>query len=231
MSKRTAALVGGLVALFVLGLAGAAAAALNEPVTVSATAPESVEAGKPFQLEVAVEAEAGALDIAAAPLTLGVKLAPECGGSLVGTPGTAVLQKTLPNPTAGSSYAQTVTGQVTAAATGNDVVCAFLQDSQERQFATDTGAEVKVLAAGSGGGESGGGATDRCTTVTKELKAAKRSLKRLEHRIAKLKRKLHRTHGAHRKALTRKLHKLESHKERAQKRRKAAAKEVTKVCS
>ena len=64
-------------ALLVLGLAGAAAAALNEPVTVSATAPESVEAGKPFQLEVAVEAEAGALEITAAPLRLGVKLAPD----------------------------------------------------------------------------------------------------------------------------------------------------------
>ncbi len=60
--------------------------------------------------------------------------------------------------------------------------------------------------------------------MTKELKAAKRNLKRLEHRIAKLKRKLHRTHGAHRKALTKKLHKLESHKKKVQKRRKAAAK-------
>jgi hypothetical protein len=232
LSKRAAALLGGLAALLVLGLAGVATAALNEPVAISASAPESVEAGKPFQLEVAVEAEAGALDIAAAPLTLGVKLAPECGGSFVGTPGSPVMQKTLPNPTAGAAYSQTVTGQVTASATGTDVVCAFLQDSQERQFATDTGAEVSVSAAGGGGagGAGSGAATKRCATETKELKAAKRNLKRLEHRIAKLKRKLRHTRGAHRKALTRKLHKLESHKKKAQKRRKAAAKQVTKVC-
>ena len=41
----------------------------------------------------------GALDIAAAPLTLGVKLAPECGGSWSDA-GPSVLEKTLPNPTA-----------------------------------------------------------------------------------------------------------------------------------
>ena len=230
MSKRAAALLGGVAALLVLGLAGVAAAALNEPVAISASAPESVEAGKPFQLEVAVEAEAGALDVAAAPLTLGVKLAPECGGSFVGTPGSPVLQKTLPNPTAGAAYSQAVAGQVTAPATGDDVVCAFLQDSQERQFATDTGAEVNVFAAGGGGGGAGA-TTKRCTTATKGLKAAKRNLKRLDHRIAKSKRKLRHTHGAHRKALARKLHKLESHKKKVQKRRKAAAKQVTKVCS
>jgi hypothetical protein len=233
LSKRAAAAVGGLAALLVLGLAGVAAAALNEPVAISASAPESVEAGKPFQLEVAIEAEAGALNIAAAPLTLGVKLAPECGGSLGGTPGSPVLQETLPNPAAAAAYSQIVTGQVTASATGTDVVCAFLQDSQERQFATDTGAEVNVSAAGGGGvgGAGGGATTNRCTTVTKQLKAAKRNLKRLDHRIAKLKRKLHHTRGAHRKALARKLHKLESHKKKAQKRRKAAAKQVAKVCS
>jgi hypothetical protein len=224
-----AALFAGLVALLVLGLAGIAAAALNEPVAISASAPESVEAGKSFQLEVAIEAEAGALDIAAAPLTLGVKLAPECGGSFVGTPGSPVLQKTLPNPAAGTAYAQAVVGQVTASATGTDVVCAFLQDSQERQFATDTGAEVNVVAAGSGGG--GAGTTKRCATVTKELKAAKRNLKRLDHRIAKLKRRIRHSSGAHRKPLTRKLHKLESHKKKVQKRRRAAKKEVTRACS
>jgi hypothetical protein len=231
LSKRAAALLGGLTTLIVLGLAGVAAAALNEPVAISASAPESVEAGKPFQLEVAVEAEAGALDIAAAPLTLGVKLAPECGGSFVGTPGLAVLQKTLPNPVAGAAYTQTVSGQVTASATGTDVVCAFLQDTQERQFATDTGAEVNVVAAGASGAGGGGGTTKSCATVTKQLKAAKRNLKRLDHRIAKVKRRLHHTRGVHRRALARKLHKLESHKKKVQKRRKAAAKQVTKVCS
>lgn len=219
-------LLGGLVALLVPGVPGAAGAALLEPVAISAGAPESVEAGKAFQLEVAVEAEAGALDIAAMPLTLGVKLAPECGGSLAGTADPPVLQKTLPNPTAGAAYAQTVTGRVTATATGTDVVCAFLQDAQERQFATDTGAEVTVVAAGAGGDTAG-----RCSTVTRKVEAARRSLRRLDHRTAKVRRALHRAHGAHREALSRKLHKLTTHRKKAQKRRRASVGELGEACS
>jgi hypothetical protein len=229
LRRRAAALACGLAALLVLVLAGGASAALIEPVAISASAPESVEAGKQFGLEVAIEAEAGALDIAAAPLTLGVKLAPECGGSFIGTPGPAVLQKTLPNPTAGAAYSQTVSAQVSTPTAGTEVVCAFLQDSQERQFATDTGAEVNVTAAGAGAG--GGSVAGKCGKVTKELKGAKRSLKRLNHRIAKVKRGLRHAHGAHRKALAKKLHKLRVHKKKVAKRRKAAAKEVATVCS
>lgn len=227
MRKRVGALVCGVAALL-LALAGTAVAALIEPVAISATAPEAAEVGKPFTVQVAVEAEADALDIAAAPLTLGVKLAPECGGSLIGTPGTAVLQKTLPNPTPGAAYSQTVTAQVSTSTAGEDVVCAFLQDSQERQFATDTGTEVKVAAGGSG---TGGGAAGRCAKATARLQGTKRSLRRLNHRIAKAKRKLRRARGPHRKALAKKLHKLRVHKKKAQKRRQAAAKKVATVCS
>jgi hypothetical protein len=228
--RRAVALVGGLVALLALGLVGSSAAALNEPVSISASAPEATEAGKPFTVEVAIEAEAGALDIAAAPLTLGVKLAPECGGSFVGTPGPVALQRTLPGPTAGAAYAQTVTGQITASAAGTDVVCAYLQDAQERQFATDTGAEVKVTSVGGSIG-AGQGSAGKCAKVTKQLKAAKRNLKRLNHRIAKVKRNLRHTHGAHRKALARKLHQLTAHRKKARKRDKAVSREVRTVCS
>jgi hypothetical protein len=219
LTRASAALVGGLLALLTLG--GTAGAALLEPVTVTATAPETAVAGTPFKLEVAVEAEAGTLGIAALPLRLRVKLAPECGGSFAGTPGSAALEQTLPNPGAGA-YQQTVTGKVTAAATGTDVVCTFLEDTQERQFATDTEEEVTIVPA----------ATARqCTAATKRLTVAKRKLKRLEHRIHKVKRKIHKAKGAHRKALVRKLHKLQAHKRKAAKRRKVAARLVAGVCT
>ncbi len=204
-----------------LALGGTAGAALLEPVTVTAMAPETAVAGTPFKLEVAVEAEAGTLAIAAQPLRVRVKLAPECGGSFIGTPGPTALEQTLPAPGA-SAYAQTVTGKVTAASAGTDVVCAFLEDAQERQFATDTEEEVTVVSAA---------AARQCTAATQRLTEAKRKLKRLEHRIHKLKRKVRHAHGAHRKALVRKLDKLRAHKRKAAHRRKVAARKVARECS
>ncbi len=220
MRRAAAALLGCLAVLLAFG--ATAGAALLEPVTVLATAPEAVEAGKPFKLEVAVEAEAGALDIAAQPLTLGVKLAPECGGSLAGTAGAPVLLKTLPSPAAGTAYAQTVSGPVTASGSGPEVVCAFLQDAQERQFATDTEAEVNVVPSGS---------LAACTATKKQAKSTKRSLKRLEHRIKKVKKAIPKAQGTHRKALAHKLHQLKTHKRKAQKRHKLAVKKSKAACA
>jgi hypothetical protein len=207
-------------ALFVV--AGTAGAALLEPVTITATAPEpQIVAGTPFKLEVAVEAEAGTLAIATQPLRVRVKLAPECGGSFAGTAGPPAFEQALPAPGAGP-YKQLVTGKATAASPGTDVVCAFLEDATERQFATDTEEEVTVLAAG---------AVKQCSAATKQLTAATKSLKRLEHRIKKVKKQVKKAHGAHRRALVRKLHKLQAHKRKALKRRKAAARKVAGVCA
>ena len=119
-----------------------------------------------------------------------------------------------------------MTGQVTPSGTGTEVVCAFLQDTQERQFATDTQEEVSVVAAGGSPTTANG-----CTAATKQLKVAKRKLKRLEARIKKVKRKLRHAKGAHRKALSRKLHKLRAHERKAKKRRKVTAHQVGAVCS
>lgn len=221
MRRGGAVVLGGLAALLIF--AAAAGAALLEPVTITATAPEpQIAAGNPFKLEVAVEAEAGTLDIAAQPLRVRVKLAPECGGSFIGTPGPPALEQVLPAPAAGTAYKQLVTGKVTAASPGPEVVCAFLEDDTERQFATDTEEEVTVLAAG---------AVKQCSAATKQLKAAKKKLKRLEHRIHKVKKQVKKTDGAHREALVRKLHKLQAHKRKAAKRRKAAAHRVAGVCA
>jgi hypothetical protein len=204
-------------------VAATAGGALLEPVTITATAPEPlVAAGTPFKLEVAVEAEAGALDIAVRPLRVRVKFAPECGGSFVGTPGPAAFEAPIAGPPAGAALKQTLVGKVTAPSPGPEVVCAFLEDATERQFATDTEEEVTVLAPG---------ALKQCTAATKLLTAAKKGLKRLEHRIAKVKKQVKKARGAHRKALARKLHKLQVHKRKALKRRRAAARKVAGACA
>lgn len=220
MRRGAAVVLGGLTALLIV--AATAGAALLEPVTITATAPgPQVSAGTPFKLEVAVEAEAGALAIAAPPLRVRVKLAPECGGSFAGTAGPAAFEGTLPAPGAGP-YKQLVSGKATAASPGTDVICAFLEDATERQFATDTEEEITVLAAG---------AVKQCGAATKQLTATTKKLKRLEHRIAKLKKQVKKAHGAHRKALVRKLHKLRAHERKVMKRRRAAARKVTGVCA
>jgi len=218
LRRAAAVALGGLAAL--LALAGGAGAALLEPVTVTASAPETAIVRTPFKLEVAVEAEAETLAIAAQPLRVLVKLAPECGGSFAGTEGPAALEATLPAPGAGA-YSQTVTGKVTAASAGTEVVCAFLDDAQERQFATDTEEEVTVLSRG---------AARQCAAGRKRLKASKRQLKRLERRIHKVKRQLPHAQGAHRKALAHKLRVLRAHERKVLKRRKAARKAVA-ACS
>jgi hypothetical protein len=220
--RRSAAVVLGTACVALLLAAATAGAALLEPVAITATAPEpQKEAGRPFKLEVAVEAEAGALDIAVRPLRVRVKLAPECGGSFAGTAGPAAYEATLAGPPAGAALSQTLSGKVTAPSAETEVVCAFLEDATERQFATDTEEEVTVLPAG---------AVRQCTVATKQLRKAKKGLKRLEHRIVKVKKQVKKAHGAHRRALVRKLHKLRTHERRAKKRRQAAARKVTGVC-
>ena len=212
--------LGGLAAF--LAITAGAGAALLEPVTITATAPEpQIVAGTPFKLEVAVEAEAGTLDIAARPLRVRVKLAPECGGSFAGTAGPAAFEQALAGPPAGAALKQTLTGKVTATTPGPEVVCAFLEDATERQFATDTEEEVTVQSPG---------AVKQCSAVTKRLQGAEMKLKRLQHRIHKVKRLVKKAEGAHRKALVRKLHQLRRHQRKVAKRRRATARRVAGVC-
>lgn len=209
-----------------LMMVGGADAAL-EPVTITPSVPTTVTAGVPFKLEVIVEAEAGAFDIAAQPLLLGLKLAPECGGSFVGTPSPPVLERTLPTVPAGSAFSQLYVAEVSTAATGTETVCAFLQDGQERQFATNTEAEVTVSSAPS----ATAAGQKQCTESSGTLTATRRSLKRLNRRIAKTRRHLHRTHGAPRKALRLKLHKLRAKRHRLAKRRTRIARTAGGPCS
>jgi hypothetical protein len=224
--RRAAAVVlSGVLAL--LASANLASGAL-EPVTVTAKAPQSATTGAPFEIQVAVEAEPGALDIAAAPLRVRVKLAPECGGSFAGTPGPAVLDTTLSPPTPGQPYAQSVSAQATEPDPGTDTICAYLEDAQERQFATDTGAEVNFKPPSN----PPAAAKQQCTNATRHLVVTKRNLKPLNKRIATTKRALHKSHTAQkRKRLSRKLHNLRHQKRRLAKQRQTELQTIEATCS
>jgi hypothetical protein len=217
--RLAAALGVGLLLLAALGVGEAAAAPFEEPVSVTATAPPSVGAGVPFPLQVEVAAEAGALDIAAAPLRLRVKFEPECGGSFAGTEGPVAIDRVLPAPAPGTAYSQTINASITLAPLGPETVCAFLEDAQERQFATDGEEELTVVPG--------------CTTATQTLAKLKRSLKKLDRRIHELRQRIrhagsakgantaarakkHRAEVRHLKKLRKRRHRL-AHRKRAAK--------------
>jgi phosphatidylinositol-3-phosphatase len=166
--KRVGAAATVAVAALLL-LASPAAGELAEPVSVTAAAPPTVLARVPFRLSTVVRAEPGALDIAAQPLRLRVRFAPECGGSFAGTEGPTAVDRVLPAPSPGRAYEATVAVSAKLGAPGPATVCAFLEDGQERQFATDT--------------------EETLTVVPAPCRPAKRNL-------ARLKRKLRHTHKA-----------------------------------
>jgi hypothetical protein len=126
-------------------LLAAPASAQVEPVELSVEANPSLLASKQlFTVRVGVAAEAGALDIAAQPLRLRVKLEPECGGSFAGTEGPTVIDQQLPAPQSGAAYSTALSARARVAAFGPQTVCAFLEDAQERQLATSTEEAVVV---------------------------------------------------------------------------------------
>lgn len=208
------------------GLLGTAAPAsggpLGEPVTVIAAAPAEVVAGKPFRLAVEVSADPGALLVAAQPLRLRVRFAPECGGSFAGTEGPTALERTLPAPAARAPYTANVTSEETLGATGPETICAFLEDAQERQFATDTEATLTVVS-------SGGAAS--CPVATKQLRQLQRRGRKLDRRIHKLRRRVR--HADSRKVhrhLARKLRKLRHKRHRVGKQTRETTRDVSVAC-
>lgn len=174
--------------------AAPAAADLIEPVSVTATAPPLVAAKLPFQLEVQVDAEPGALDIAAQPLRLRVRFAPECGGSFAGTEGPTAIDRVLPAPSPGAAYADRVAAKVKLADQGPETVCAFLEDDEERQFATDT---EETLLVGPG-----------CATASRDVAKLKRRLARLTRHLHQLRMRKRHADGGKRRALGKRVTKL-----------------------
>jgi phosphatidylinositol-3-phosphatase len=122
----------------------AVAAPQQEPVELTVSAPPLVAAKAPIRVSVQVTAEPGALDIAAQPLRLRVALEPECGGSFAGTSGPTLIDREIPAPSAGAAYAFTGHGRARVGAFGPQTVCAFVEDAQQRQFATSTDTVVDV---------------------------------------------------------------------------------------
>jgi hypothetical protein len=122
-------------------------APLDEPVAIDVKAPAAVALKEAFKLRVVVAAEAGALDIAAQPIRLRVRLARACGGSFAGTRGPTAVDRVLRAPVAGAAYRATVRTRSRLRHFGAVTVCAFIEDVQERQFATSTEVRVKATRA------------------------------------------------------------------------------------
>ncbi len=161
-----------------------------DPVTIDVKAPGVVARAHNFSVTVKVTADAGALDIAPQPLRLHVLLASECGGSFAGTTGTKVMDRPLPAPVAGSAYSYTAKGRSALPNIGTRIVCVFVSDADERQYATSTG-------------DSTVAATKSCTKQTKKLAKTRRAFKGAHgdrrHRLAK---KLHDVKRAQKRACT-----------------------------
>jgi phosphatidylinositol-3-phosphatase len=208
---------GGLLALLVLFAltAPAAAAELEEPVGVTTDVPAAVVAGKAFPLSAAVKADPGALDIAAQPLRLRVRFAPECGGSFAGTEGPTALDRVLPAPTAGAPYEATVSVKTKLGSAGPEVACAFLEDAQERQFATDTEATFRVVR------------TCGAENLTRLLKR----YHKLERRIAKARKRARRLPAAERRHAMKKLRTLGRKVRRVIRRLRRWRRLIRRLCS
>ena len=134
-----------LFATAALGLALAAnAGAGGDPIRLAIHTPASVEAHHPFGVAVKVAAGRGTLDIAAKPLRMRVRLAPECGATFGTSPGPTVIDHRLPPPQAGAPYRAAVKGRARIGRPGRRAVCAFLVDADQRQFATSVDTLVRV---------------------------------------------------------------------------------------
>ena len=214
--SRAALVLAALAALMLAAAQPAAGGELEEPVSLSATAPSEVPAGQRFPLSVEVKADPGALDIASQPLRLRVRFAPECGGSFAGTEGPVAIDRTLPAPNAGAAYDETVSVKASLSSLGPEAVCGFLEDSQERQFATDTESALTVIPA--------------CPVAQRTVGVLKRGLARIDRRLRALRQRLHRAHGVERKRLAKRIRRLRKQRRRAAKRLRVAFHQATVAC-
>ena len=122
-----------------------AAADSFTPVRLAITIAPVARLHAPLALKVAVSADPGALDDRSGSLRVQAKLAAECGGTFQYTPGTVLVDKQLsPQPSAGKAYSAAVQGSGKPSAYGELTVCVWLNDSQERTWASDQSIQVDV---------------------------------------------------------------------------------------
>jgi hypothetical protein len=165
--KTPAAAAAAIVGL--LAIPGALAGADSfTPVGLTVTVAAVARLHLPLKVTVAITADAGVLDEAMAPLRIRVKLASECGGSFPYTPGPVLLDRRLaPQPATGQAYSGQVTGSGRPTSYGVQSVCVFLEEAgDDRQFATDTSAQVNV--------------SEPCTVRASRYDSARKALARAE---------------------------------------------------
>lgn len=161
------------VALLVAALAlpsAVAAADSFTPITVSLSFTPAARLHAKFRVTARINADAGVLDIASAPVRIGVKLAGECGGDYEHTSGPAVLNKHLsPQPATGRAYSATISGWGRPTAYGVQTLCMYIEDSVGRVYANDESDDVNVSTA--------------CTAAGSHYDRDDRSLKRALRRL------------------------------------------------
>lgn len=135
----------------------------DDPVVVSVTAPKVVAAKTYFKVRFRVSADAGALGIANGQVRLRARLEPECGGSYAGTVGPKVIDRGLAAPPAGAPLSFKTKARIRVKKFAPQTVCAFVEDTDGRQFATSV--EVPVVV------------SRPCTKATRRLTRLRRAVK------------------------------------------------------
>jgi hypothetical protein len=172
-----------------------AAADSFNPIAVSLNFTPVARLHAKFQVKATIAADPGVLDVAAQPVRIGVKLAPECGSTYETTAGPAVLNQHLkPQPSVGRAYSATITGAGRPTAYGTDTLCMFIEDAIGRVYANDESQQVTI--------------SKPCTTAgsryDKDDKSLKRAQRRLRHAETKTARtRLRRTVSKDKRTLAR----------------------------
>ena len=130
--------------------------------------PAVVASGTSFKVGVECRSQQGALDVATPP-GLRVALEPECGGSFAGSAGPVAIDQQIP-AAGGGAYRYAGSGSAKLTAFGPQTVCAFLEDGEERQFATSTDTVLDV--------------SKPCTVATERLFRLRRAVRRAARRAA-----------------------------------------------
>jgi hypothetical protein len=165
--RRAAVL--GVLAVSILFTTALALADSFTPVQLSIRIASVARRNQPLAITIGVSADASALD-GSGPMYLRVKLASECGGTYLGTPGVVLLDKRLsPQPATGHAYTATAHGSGKPNAYGRQTVCVFLEESgDDRVYATSQAVQVNVSAS--------------CTRSAARYDTAQRALKRARRR-------------------------------------------------
>jgi hypothetical protein len=115
------------------------------PVRLEITVAPVARLHAPLPISVRVAADAGALDDRNGPIRAQVKLASECGGTYQYTQGPVLLDKPLsPQPNTGHPYSGAAHGSGRPSAYGVQTVCVWIEDRDQRVFASDSFTQVNV---------------------------------------------------------------------------------------